>query len=102
MDAATILQQRDAATIPHLEQYAPVWLLGEKLIPEDESVLFTVLFQHNLYGWVKRRYQYDGFADVLYYLGETAISEAEAFALQSQHEPYIQAGISDFMNAYGG
>ena len=102
MDAATILKKRDAQVKLHLEQYAPVWLFDEKLVPDDESVIFSVVFQHNLYAWVKRRYKYDGFNDVLYYLGQIAIPEDEAFAIQSQSEPYIKALVADIVNAYGG
>src|SRR5262245_61249455 len=102
MDSATILKKRDVQVKPHLEQYAPVWLFDEKVLLDDESNIFSVVFEHNLYGWVKRRYEYDGFADVLYYLGEIAIPEEEAFAIQGQHEPYIKTLISDTVNAYGG
>jgi hypothetical protein len=102
MDTVTLLKKRDAEVIPHLEQYAPVWLFDEKILHDDESVIFSVVFQHNLYGWVKRRYEYDGFADVLYHLGEIAIPEDEALEIQSQQEPYINLTVNDFVNAYGG
>ena len=102
MDTVTLLKMRDAEVIPHLEQYAPVWLFDEKLVPGDESVIFNVVFQHNLYGWVKRRYKYDSFDDVLYYLGENVIAEDEALAIQNQNEPYINLTINDSVNGYGG
>jgi len=51
----TILQKRDAKVMSHLEQYAPVWLVEQKVMPEDEAVQFNVVFQHHLYGWVNRR-----------------------------------------------
>ena len=85
-----------------MEQYAPVWLFDEKILPDDESIIFNAIFQHNLYGWVKRRYEYDGFADVLYYLGENVIPEDEALMIQSQSEPYINLTINDPVNGYGG
>jgi hypothetical protein len=102
MDTVALLKKRDAEVIPHLEQYAPIWLIDDKTIPDDESVIFSVVFQHNLYGWVKRRYKYDSFDDVLYYLGENVIPEDEALVIQSQHEPYINLTINDSVNAYGG
>src|SRR5690242_3172613 len=102
LDTAAILKKRDEEAIPHLEQYAPVWLVDEKIVPDDESVIFNVVFQHNLYGWVRRRYEYDGFANVLYDLGEIMIAEEEALTLQSQHQPYIDLTINDSINAYGG
>jgi len=94
-------QKRDSRVIPHLEQYAPVWLVDEKILPAEEAVIFDVVFQHNLYGWVRRRYRYDGFNDVLYYRGQTVLSEAETLNEQEK-PPYIMAAVPDIPNAYGG
>jgi hypothetical protein len=102
MDNVTLRQKRDAEVLPHLEQYAPVWLFDEQILQDDESVVFSVVFHHNLYDWVKRRYEYDGFADVLYYLGENTISEEEALTVQNKNEPYITPVVDDSVNAYGG
>lgn len=94
-------QRRDAKAKPHLAQYAPVWIVNEMIIPEDEAIQFHAVFQHNIYGWVSRRYRFDGFNDVLYHKGQTTISEDEALAAQ-EHAPYIEAQLSDITNAYGG
>lgn len=98
---AKLIEMRDIKARPHLEQYAPVWILEEDIIAEEESIQFHVLFQHNLHGWVNRRYRYDGFNDTLYHKGQTMISEADAleYTLES---PYIEARVSDVPNAYGG
>jgi hypothetical protein len=96
-----IKKRRDARAKPHLEQYAPVWLAEEKLATEDDAIMFNVIFQHNLYGWVSRRYRYDSFNDVLYHKGQIAISEDEALDMQQQ-EPYVSAMVTDIPNAYGG
>ena len=96
-----VRQRRDEKTLPHLMQYAPVWIIHEKLIEEQESLQFNVVFQHSLYGWVNRRYRYDGFNNVLYHKGQTLLSEDAALDLM-QSEPYIAAQISDIPNAYGG
>jgi hypothetical protein len=100
-DEQALLQKRDAKAKPHLEQYAPVWLVDQKIIPEDEAVLVNVVFLHNLYGWVNRRYRFDGFNNVLYYKGQTILSEDEAVAIQEK-PPYIDAVVADIPNAYGG
>lgn len=97
----TLLQKRDAKAVPHIEQYAPVWIVDEKIIREDEAVQFNVVFQHNLYGWVSRRYRYDGFNDVLYHKGQQRISEEKALEIQEQ-KPYIRAIVVDIPNSYGG
>ncbi|MFN8451495.1 MAG: hypothetical protein U0521_23645 [Anaerolineae bacterium] len=96
-----LLQKRDAKARPHLEQYAPVWLVEQKIIAEDEAVQFNVVFEHNRYGWVSRRYRYDGFNNVLYYKGQVILSEDEALDLQ-QKDPYISVTVADIPNAYGG
>ena len=79
-----------------------MWLNDQKLIPEDEAVQFNVVFQHNRYGWVSRRYRYDAFNNVLYYKGQVLVSEEEALAIQEKL-PYVTATIAaDIPNAYGG
>jgi hypothetical protein len=101
MNAAEVKARRDAKAKPHLEQYAPVWLVDEKPIPEEEALQFNVVFQHSRYGWVNRRYKFDGFNKVLYFKGQRQIGEEEALAVQEQ-EPYIAALVADIPNAYGG
>lgn len=96
-----MIEKRDAKAKPHLEQYAPVWLVDERIIPGDDAVLFDVVFQHNLYGWVRRRYRFDAFNNVLYYRGQTVIPEAEALTYQEK-APYISVEVTDLPNAYGG
>ena len=100
-DEQILLQKRDAKAKPHLEQYAPVWLVEQKVIPDDEAVQFNVVFQHNRYGWVNRRYRYDAFNDVLYYKGQILMSEDVALKVQEK-DPYITAAVADIPNAYGG
>lgn len=102
MDAkAKLLAQRDAKTKPHVSQYAPVWLTDEKIIMEDQAIQFHIVFRHHLYGWVSRRYRYDGFNDVLYHKGETLLTEEQALDV-TETEPYVDAIVSDIPNAYGG
>lgn len=96
-----ILDRRDARAIPHLEQYAPVWIIDEVLTPEEEAVQFNVVFQHHLYGWVNRRYRFDAFNGVLYQKGQTLISLEEALEIQ-ETEPYIVTAVADVPNSYGG
>ena len=96
-----ILQKREAKVLAHLEQYAPVWLVEQVIFPEDEAVQFNVVFQHHLYGWVNRRYRYDAFNDVLYFKGQTLVSEDDALQLQ-ESAPWIDASVTDIPNAYGG
>ncbi|MBE2267975.1 MAG: hypothetical protein IAE80_07060 [Anaerolinea sp.] len=101
MAEQVLLRMRDEKVKPHLEQFAPVWLVDQKVIFEDEAVQFNVVFQHNRYGWVNRRYRYDGFNNVLYYKGQSVLSEADALQVQ-EREPYISTIMTDIPNAYGG
>ena len=96
-----LLEKRNVKTIPHLKQYAPVWLVDEKTIAEEMVVQFNVIFRHNRYGWVNRRYRYDGFNDVLYYKGQTTMEETEIARIET-NKPFISATVSDVVNAYGG
>ena len=93
--------KRDSKALPHLMQYAPIWLLDEKMISDEDAIQFNVVFQHPEYGWVNRRYRYDGFNDVLYHKGQTLISEDTMSDLLDQ-EPFIQTNAADIPNSYGG
>lgn len=93
--------RRDAKAISHLDQYAPVWIVDEKLIPQDEAIQFNVVFQHPQYGWVNRRYRYDGFNNVLYHKGQVLIDETQIPAMQGT-DPYIAVSVNNVPNAYGG
>jgi hypothetical protein len=101
MSPETIRKRRDAKAIPHLQQYAPVWLAGEKVTDEEDMVIFNVVFQHPGYGWVSRRYRYDSVDDVLYHAGQRTLDEAEALAIQEK-EPYIDNVQANTPNSYGG
>ncbi len=94
-------RKRDAKARPHLQQYAPVWILREDLFADKESIQFHVLFQHNLHGWVNRRYRYDGFNDTLYHKGQTVVAEDDALE-HMLASPYIAARVADIPNSYGG
>jgi hypothetical protein len=101
MEREEILKRRDAKVIPHLKQYAPVWIVDEIIIEDKDAVQFNVIFRHNLYQWVNRRYRYDGFNDVLYQKGQTTLNEDDAVEIQEE-DPYLDATVADTPNSYGG
>lgn len=101
-DHAALLAKRDAKAKPHLEQYAPLWIIDEKIIEADEAVQFNIVFYHHRYGWVNRRYRYDGFNNVLYHKGQTLIEDEDLVAEIQEGEPYIATTVADTPNAYGG
>lgn len=94
-------KKRDEKAIPHLKQYAPVWLVEEQYFVQAQAVQFNVVFQHNVHGWVNRRYRYDAIDNVLYQKGQTAVSEDEVLELDEK-EPFVTGLIADTPNAYGG
>ncbi len=101
MNKAEILEKRDQKVIPHLKQYAPVWIVDEVVIEHEDAVQFNVIFRHNLYEWVNRRYRYDAFNDVLYHKGQNVVAEDDTVDAQTQ-DPYIRVVVPDTPNAYGG
>lgn len=101
MNKAEILEKRDQKVIPHLKQYAPVWIVDEVVIEHEDAVQFNVIFRHNLYEWVNRRYRYDAFNDVLYHKGQNVVAEDDTVDAQAQ-DPYIRVVVPDTPNAYGG
>lgn len=102
-----LLAKRDQKARPHLEQYAPVWIVDENVQLQDESIYFNVVFLHPHGGldrravWVNRRYRYDGFDNVLYHLGQTTLEEDDVLDIM-EDEPYINATVSNTPNSYGG
>ncbi len=98
---ADLIAKRDKKAIPHLEQYAPVWIIAEEIFEEVEAIQFNVLFQHGTHGWVNRRYRYDGFNNTLYHKGQLEVAEDEAVD-HMEADPYIEATVTDIPNSYGG
>ena len=102
-----LLTKRDAKAKPHLQQYAPVWIVDEIILLEDEAIQFNAVFLHpradaeSRPAWVSRRYRYDAFNDTLYHKGQTLMDEDDVLELQ-ETEPYIDASLTDIPNAYGG
>lgn len=94
-------EMRDKKVIPHLIQYAPVWLVEDTPDPESDVILFNVVFHHARYGWVNRRYRYDAFNDVLYHAGQNRVTEDEVLDLEDK-KPYITAESVNTVDSYGG
>jgi hypothetical protein len=105
--ASELKTKRDAKVKSHLEQYAPVWLLNETVLLEEEAIQFNVVFLHprasldEKPAWVSRRYRFDAFNNTLYHKGQTLLDEDEALEIQTA-EPYLSSVVSDIPNSYGG
>lgn len=105
--AKELVAKRDAKVKAHLEQYAPVWLIDEKVLLEEDAIQFNVVFLHPTAGpdhtqhWVNRRYRYDGFNNVLYHKGQLLVEEDSILDI-IESDPYLTALVSDTPNSYGG
>ncbi len=93
---------RDAKVIPHLQQYAPVWIVDEVPVLEDDAIRFNVVFYHTRYGWVNRRYRFDAFNNVLYHQGQNVVAENETLLNLEEKTPYISAETINTVDSYGG
>ncbi len=72
---------------------APMWLVNDEFRPAEESCLFDLVFQHSRYGWVRQRYKYDAFNDVLYHMGESRMRETETLPIL-ETEPYLPGEVA--------
>lgn len=107
VSTAELLKKRDEKVKVHLEQYAPVWIIDEIILLEEDAIQFNAVFQHLRAGfnerpaWVSRRYRYDGFNDTLYHKGQTVLDEDDVLDIQ-EDAPYIDGSLAGTANAYGG
>jgi hypothetical protein len=86
-------EKRDKKIRSAMEQWAPIWLVSEDYQPQRDSLLFNLVYQHPIYGWVNQRFKYDGFNDVLYHLGERVVKEEDTLSIQEQ-EPFIPGEVA--------
>jgi len=59
-----------------------VWLIGERYDPTTPAWLIDVVRQGATGRWMRQRYRFDEQAQVLYYLGESALSDEEFRAIR--------------------
>jgi hypothetical protein len=83
------LKRRDVKVRHDLNGVAPLWVVNDQWFPAEESFVFDLVYQHSIYGWIKQRFKYDAFNDVMYHMGLSQIGEDEALAIQ-ETTPYIE------------
>lgn len=88
-----ISQQRDAKVRASLQGFAPVWMVNDEFRPREDALVFHLVYMDPSYGWMNRRFKYDGFNDVLYHLGWRLLTEDETLGLQEQ-EPYLPGEVA--------
>ncbi len=89
----TINANREKKIRSAMGQWAPLWLIDDQYRPREDSMVFSLAYQHPVYGWVNHHFNYDGFNDVLYHMGEARLSEEDALAIQEK-EPYTPGEVS--------
>jgi hypothetical protein len=88
-----IAAQRDAKVRQTLGELAPIWLVYEEFRPREDAIVFNLVYNDPSYGWMNRRFKYDGFNDVLYHMGWRLLSEAEQLEIVEK-EPYIDGEVA--------
>ena len=86
-------EKRDQKVRTTMRDLAPIWLASEEYRPREDSLLFNLVFENPVYGWVSERFKYDAYNDVLYHMGVRRIAEEAALAIQNQ-EPYMSAEVA--------
>lgn len=64
------------------------WLLRQQYDANLPGWNLDLLRQGSLGGWVRQRYRYDEHAGVLYFLGESALSDGEFRAVRRSGTPF--------------
>lgn len=63
------------------------WVIEVKALPHISTLLFDLIYRPNPSGgWYRRRYEYDGEADILHHRGEVSFPEAEIKTLPEEAE----------------
>lgn len=88
-----VTEKRDKKVREVMQDLAPIWLANEEFRPHEDSVLFNLVYQSQIDGWIDERFKYDGWADVLYHMGRKLLREDATLAIQEQ-EPYINGEVS--------
>ncbi len=88
-----ITAQRDAKVRETLGELAPIWLVHEEFRPREDAIIFNLVYNDPSYGWMNRRFKYDGFNNVLYHMGWRLLSEAEQLEILEQ-TPYLDGELA--------
>src|SRR5258708_22879195 len=88
-----IAAKRDIKVRAAMSQLAPIWLVTDDYRPNEDALLFNLVYDNPVYGWVNERYKYDSYNDVLYHMGERRLKEEEVLPLEDK-DPYIPGEVA--------
>ncbi len=78
VDIAALKARRNQKVSVIVRLARPAWIIDVKEYPESSTIFFDVIYRPQPGGgWYRRRYEYDGEADVLHHLGEVRFPESE-------------------------
>jgi hypothetical protein len=87
VDPADLKRRRNQKVSVVVRPARPAWLLDVKEQLDTQSLIFDLIFRPNPGGgWYRRRYEYDGEANVLHHLGEVVFPESELNTLPDNAE----------------
>lgn len=87
VDMAALKARRNKKVSVVARPARPAWIIDVKEYPESSTILFDLVFRpYPGSGWFRRRYEYDGEADVLHHRGEVRVSDAQLQALPDEAE----------------
>jgi hypothetical protein len=82
------LMQRDVKVKDVFADFAPVWLMNDEYRASKDSFFFNLVYCHPVHSWINQHIRYDLFNNVLYHMGEKAVSDQTMLEVQ-EHDPYI-------------
>ena len=87
VDMAEVKARRNTKVSVVVKLARPAWIIDVKEIPEAQTVVFDLIFRpFPGDGWYRRRYEYDGEANVLHHCGEQFFPESELRTLPDSAE----------------
>jgi hypothetical protein len=85
--------KRDIKVKAAMTNLAPIWLVTDDYRPNEDALLFNLVYDNPVYGWVNERFKYDSYNDVLYHMGERRLGEDEVLTIQEK-DPYIPGEVA--------
>ena len=87
VDMAALKARRNKKASVIVRPARPAWIIDLKEYPESSTIFFDLIFRPQPGGgWYRRRYEYDGEADVLHHRGEVVFPESELRTLPDDAE----------------
>ena len=89
-------EKRDKKLRAAMMDRVPLWLENDEYRPNEDSLLFNLIYANEVDGWISERFKYDGFNDVLYHMGERLLTEEETLKYQEK-EPYLSGEVATYV-----